>query len=553
MQMLVRAIVLNGMLAVFAATGAGAQPLPSSAPAWAGSAPVRPAEPPLPGKSGVSKLEVTKRPDGRWFVQVTYFYTGEPAEAAVRVYQDAVGAATVDGDVGGTLVAYYRAHRGTHSHEVELRNPGRGAAVTTQVFAGFGIGMGGPLSVRVTQPVNIVWQDPLVLEVETALQAGEPQKIVDKAVGLIDGNRLDVARTLLQALVERQPAAEAAYIELARIAMKSSWNAAGLRNAESLLQSALKLKPDSVNAKILLGYVYTHQERYKEAEPLFADAAASNPRNLWLWANWGELLYKQDKMPQALAKYKQAIARPPTGDTYDRARIEAYRYVLYLQERNGDLVGLEATHKQRVKDYPTLECFSVEYASFLVRERADDSAALAQLRDVPSLKCPAYQTHEVQGLAYYLRWSRAQGDAKIPLLVQARTFMPAGARVIYFLASTERLFPVAQQLLATGENVDSEGSDQFTALGWTLRNRNVAAARRLIRLGAKPMAPQGPERVPAALIPVFQQDEPGIRLMQASGVDYSTMRYGDRSLLDAIRQSGDKKLLELLQGKSGGV
>jgi hypothetical protein len=101
--------------------------------------------------------------------------------------------------------------------------------------------------------------------------------------------------------------------------------------------------------------------------------------------------------------------------------------------------------------------------------------------------------------------------------------------------------------------VDIEDGDRYSALGIALGGGDIATARRLLRMGAKPMGEQGPQHIPAALIPVMKADEEGIRLMQGSGVDYSKMRYGNRSVLDAVRASGDKKLLQMVKGKSGSV
>ena len=42
-----------------------------------------------------------------------------------------------------------------------------------------------------------------------------------------------------------------------------------------------------------------HQVRYKPAETMFIDASRTDTKNLWLWANWGELLVMQGKLEMA--------------------------------------------------------------------------------------------------------------------------------------------------------------------------------------------------------------------------------------------------------------
>jgi tetratricopeptide (TPR) repeat protein len=137
-------------------------------------------------------------------------------------------------------------------------------------------------------------------------------------------DQLRQARETLERLVGKNPQFDAAYVELARIAMKTNWGPAGFHQAETLLDSALKIRPESANAKILLGYVYTHQHRFDEAQPLFVDAARTDPPNLWLWTNWGEMFDMQGQTDQAIVKYRETIARPLRSTKYQRARENAY-------------------------------------------------------------------------------------------------------------------------------------------------------------------------------------------------------------------------------------
>jgi tetratricopeptide (TPR) repeat protein len=518
-------------------------------------------EAPLPGISTVSNLAATQQPDGRWMASFDYFYTGEPKGAYVNLYQVVTGAS--GGPAGSpepdSMVIAIRAKRGANQYSAEIHHPRPfEMAITTQLYAGIQNSSVPkiPMIAKTTLDKRIVWPDPLVVDVEKAVSAGQPEAIVQRAADLIDmndSNWLPSARMLLQALVERQPKVDSAYVELARVAMKTNWSTTGLRDAETLIRSALQINPASVNAQILLGYVLAHQERYKDAEPLFVQAATSNPPNLWLWANWGELLTMQGKKDEAISKYREAVTRPPARNGYDRARQDAYKNLVRLLDEKGNLDELEALHKQRTKEYPSAACYSVEYARFLVIQRADDNGSTALLRDVPSPQCDNAKTREVQGLAHYVRWSRTEQAGRSEVLLQARTFLPASPQLFFALASSDRTVPIAQQLIAVGDKVDVQDNSGYDALGYALRNRDTAMARRLLRLGAKPTAEQGGERMPAALIPVMSRDREAIRLMQRSGVDYTKLRYQNRTVADLVRDSGDKKLLQWLDPRTGGV
>jgi Tfp pilus assembly protein PilF len=510
-------------------------------------------EAPLAGSNQVSNLVVTQQPDGRWFAAFDYFYTGAPRGAMVRVFQVVTGGpggTPIDWQTGGTS-----AKRGANRFSVEVFNPNAHEMyTTTAVFALMDVAPAPPMA-KVVVDQRIQWPDPVLVEVEQALAAGKQDAIVQKAVKLIDTNERDPmlrARTLLQTLVDKSPRTDAAYVELARVAMKTNWGPSGLRDAETLIGSALQVAPGSANAKVLLGYVYAHQGRHADAEKLFAEAAATNPTNLWLWANWGEVLLMQGRKDAAILKYREATTRPPTRDTYDRARFDAYDNLVRLLDAKGDLNAMEALLKQRSDEYPAHECFAVDHARFLVLHRGDADAALAVLRDSPSPRCDEDVKRRVQGLARYVAWSRApEGQARAESLLQARAFMSVGPQLFYALASSDRSTAVAQQLVATGEKVDVRDNREMDALAYALSKGDTAITRRLLRLGASPTAEVGPEKMPAALIPVLTRDFDSIRVMQRAGVDYTKLRYRGSTALDHARERDDDKLLHALDPRSG--
>jgi tetratricopeptide (TPR) repeat protein len=404
---------------------------------------------------------------------------------------------------------------------------------------------------------RIQWPDPYVAMVEKALADGKPETILERAVSQIDNatrsSDMQEARALLQALVERRPRTDAAYVELARITMKRNWSPAGLRESENLIVSALQISPESTNAKVLLGYVYAHQGRFKEAEVLFAQAAAANPPNLWLWANWGEALAMQGKALPAIEKYREAVARPPTGNTYDRARWDAYEKLLVLLAARKDLDGVEGLLKKRAQEYPDTGCFVVDHARFLVLHRADIQGAVGLLRGSPSPGCEPASAREVQGLGYYVAWAQGSDPERAEALRQARVFAPVSPALFYTLASSERGFPVAQQLVAAGEKVGMRDNHELDALSYALRNGEADIARRLLRLGASPTAEVGQEKMPAALIPVLTRNLEMIGLLQRAGVDYRKLRYQGTSAIDYARSQNDRKMEQLLDPKAGSL
>ena len=361
-------------------------------------------------------------------------------------------------------------------------------------------------------------------------------------------DQLRQARETLERLVGKNPQFDAGYVELARVAMKTNWGPAGFHQAETLLDSALKISPESANAKILLGYVYAHQHRFEEAEPLFANVARSDPPNLWLWTNWGELHEMQGHVDQAIEKYRETINRPLRAIRYQRARENAYILLIQLLEKGNDLDGAEALYVQRNSELPDSDCYKAAYARFKLNARHDPQAAIDLVRPAISLSCEA-PPRQLLGLASYLLWAESDGAESVAALNQARIFLPAGPKTLYLLASNDSTTPAAKKLIASGEAIDQKDNDEMTALAFALQNDEFGAAERLLALGASPETPVTVAAIPVALLPVLDGDRTAIGVLQRAGVDYSKLRYRGSSALDLARQTGNDDLLDALSPK----
>jgi tetratricopeptide (TPR) repeat protein len=371
------------------------------------------------------------------------------------------------------------------------------------------------------------------------------------AVDMIDNGSeepLRDARVILERLISQNPKFDPAYVELARVAMKSNWGPEGLHQAETLLDSALQIRPDSVNARILLGYVYAHQRRFKEAEPLFVAAARSNPPNLWLWTNWGELYAMQGDSDRAIAKYREAINRPPGFGNY-QARSMAYAQLLALLKQRQDDDGMEVVYRQRIAEFGPGSCYSADYAVFKLNVRGDPQGAMDLARGALNLNCEDAPSRQILGLAGYVQWAQAREGENADALNQARVYLPIGPTALYLLARSDKTIAAVKKLVATGEAIDQKDNEQMTALAHALENKDFPAAERLIRLGARPDTPVGFELMPVALLPVVNGDVAAVRIMQRAGVDYSKLRYHGATALDFAKQIGDDALLEALTHK----
>jgi len=376
---------------------------------------------------------------------------------------------------------------------------------------------------------------------------------IDRAVTLIDSEKtaqLAQAKAILERLIAEKPRCDEAYVQLARVALRENLSPQGLHQAEILLQSALQVRPDSANAKIVLGYVYVHENRFAEAEELFVEVSKTETGNPWLWANWGQLFVAQGKFDEAIIKYREVIAQPMTHDTYDRARVEAYRHLIALLQRRKDFDGMEALYKQRLAEFGPGSCYGTDYALFVLQERGDTEQAIELARGALKENCEGSKARQILGLAEYVRWVSTSGEERTEALNQARVFLPPGPKALYLLATSERTLPAVKELIAAGEPIDQTDSDKLTALAYALRSRDLPAARRLLALGARPDIPVGHEEVPVALMPVMEGNTEAVRVLQQFGADYSQLRYQGATAFDLAKGSRNHSLLEVLgQGR----
>ncbi|MFO1401322.1 MAG: hypothetical protein U1F30_08950 [Steroidobacteraceae bacterium] len=510
---------------------------------------------PLPGRNAINRLTVTQNPAGSWVAEIDYFYTGEPAELELRLeLTPQAGASSAGFSADGYLTDLGEATRGRHHQTVDIRHPGYDVPTINVKAVLFRRGATQE-HVIATQEVDqrIDWPNTATYALAQQIAYQSKEENLKYAIGLIDNgteNELTTAKYALERLINLNPRFDAAYVELARAAMKLNWSRQGLHEAEGLLASALQINPQSMNAKILLGYVQANQRNFGKAESLFREAETASSENLWLWSNWGDMRAMQGRPDEAIAMYRKAIAHPMTHDTYDRARAYAFERALDLLKRKNDTDQLESLYKQRLAEFGARSCYSAEYAQFLLQVRGNPQAAIDISSRAINETCDALSTRDILGLAYYVKWAEDRGPTAPESLNRARVYMPASARTLYVLATGDRTLGAARRLVEQGESIDQPDNGNLTALAIALQAGDLQAARRLLALGARADVSVGPMGVPVALLPVMSQDVAGIRLMKRSGVNYSKLRFRGATALEIAKGMGDARTIEVL-GETG--
>jgi tetratricopeptide (TPR) repeat protein len=512
--------------------------------------------------NSLSDIAVERSADGRWMAKFTYAWDGAAPPGLIRIElapggpaapmmgQSRMPGVARAGGVPDPASAFMPAQPGRHQASVEITRPvhTRAALVTTEMT--IELRSRDQVLVRQRLDQRIEWPDLDSWFFDRQWAGKTNDDILHAAIYNInavqDAGALREARKLLERVLQRDPKCDQCHLEFARIAMKSNWGPEGLRQAESYIASARQIKPDSANAKILLGYVYVHQGRLADAEFLFADAARSDPPNNWLWANWGELLLKQRKLELAIAKYREALRRPAVGIPFDYARLEAFDRLLTIYEQRQNIAGVGELLKQRSEESSPGSCDAESYARFLIL-RVGDAALARQVMDREmTMGCTLDSARQVLGLAYYVDWSKSSDPPKDELLHKARVYFPPSVTLVELLASSDKTLGTLRLLIKRGEAVDQVDNQGVNALARAVDHGDGETVMRLLQVGASPQARVGAAAVPVALLPVLAGNVDMIRLFRRAGVDYAKVQFQGGTAIEIARKTGDRRIIDAL-------
>ena len=167
---------------------------------------------------------------------VTYFYTGRPEGVGIRIGAFTGPTAPEISDVSNYPFAFLPAKRGHQQTTAELHRPnGNDETVTRRVAAQL-IGTGQVLAtLQIEQSIDWPTFETWYRNLEAS--ALTPAQNLERAVALIDaGDRgnFEEARSILERLLTQDPKLDAAYVELARVAMKTNWGPPGCARRKTI-------------------------------------------------------------------------------------------------------------------------------------------------------------------------------------------------------------------------------------------------------------------------------------------------------------------------------
>jgi len=406
--------------------------------------------------------------------------------------------------------------------------------------------------------IAIDWpsSDPFVL---SGTSPAEIDRLYKLCVQTIDsGNQFDDAKRGLEQILLAKPEFVPAYAELARYQMKTNWSRAGLEQAEQTLKTALRFDPNHANSLVLIGYVYAHQHRFKEADDAFRKAETIGTKNIWLYANWGELRAMEGKRQAAIEMYRKAVDAPKDLETYERARRDAYAHLLVLLETKKQWQDADALYQERIVRYPDNGCFKAAYAAFFLDRRGDYDHAIAVGTKALEQSCNdgEVNTQLVLAKAYYTKWaselSRSTNTREADQsFSRGQALYSEMATLMYSLASSPHTAVVIPALKRRGIQIDTADREGITALGYSILNHDPAAALVLIRDGANVNQRLSQDGLTPLMVTASQGDREFVSLLMKNGADTRRKTVSGYNAERIAIARGFRDLANVISGRSG--
>lgn len=227
-----------------------------------------------------------------------------------------------------------------------------------------------------------------------------------------DGDRLDQAQVLLNAVLADEPDSAEAHREYARFFIMSGFDQA----AEQSINNALAINPKFAEAYVLLGHLYTSNGDFERGREALEKAEQIGTHDLWLHANWADLLMKQGDLDGATLRYERVLA---SGHKQRKVHIAAIEGLIDISIRQLKMERADQLHQLSIKTDPDSAWLYGNYGNFLMARIGDIEGAIVQYRK--ALDRMQYgNARSGLAAALYTKWAmqvlgEAPGDPAITL------------------------------------------------------------------------------------------------------------------------------------------
>ncbi|MGD8593421.1 MAG: ankyrin repeat domain-containing protein [Gammaproteobacteria bacterium] len=506
----------------------------------------------LPGENEVLSVKTKKVTPNVAQLEVEYFYNGRltsPDWAGLIGYVH-LNKDDAHHQFGNAKLQKIEKGKGTVLIEVSRKEKIKSRHVTTKL----GVimrGISGWQLAKKEIDYDIEWP---VLERVTSLDKHELERNLKFAVQANDnGNYKNIreAKVRMEQSIMLHPEFLPAYHELARSHMKLDWKDIGRSKAENVLKRALELDDNYADAHVLIGYVYAHTGRFKQALSSFERAQTLGSENLWLYANWGELYLLQDNSEKALDYYQKVIGYPRRLDRNDRPMHRSYLKIIEILSSRKDWDGVDKTYRALLDNFQDSICATYDYAEFLLFRRNQYDAAMQLVKGLLSQKCYIKGSFKNLVAAIYLaQWAdQANKSSKeaIELMRKAKTLQNDIIVMLSYLSRSQNSKNIIAQLENFGISINDRNLKSMTALGYAVTNDDLKACENLIRMGADVNLPTNADGWSPLMIAVASQNPQVVKLLLDAGADKSHQANSGLTVYDLAERLGNSKIIAMLK------
>lgn len=386
----------------------------------------------------------------------------------------------------------------------------------------------------------------------------EIERLYKLCVETIDsGQNLDKAKRGLEQILLANPEYVPAYAELARYQMKTNWSPDGLAQAEQSLNTALRLDANHADSLVLIGYVYTHQGRFKLADTTLRKAEKIGTGNIWLYVNWGELHVLEGKRRAAIDMYQKAITAPTSLKSYERARARAYEQLLAILVTDKRWAEADALHQQRIAKQPDEGCHKADYALFHLARNGDFENAIPLGNKAIEQKCPDSRIDEklILAMAYYMKWakllsSHTAANNADQFFSRGQALYSDMPRLLYALARYPHTANVIPALKRRGVGIDAPDREGVSALLHSVINRDAVAMDNLIRYGSNVNQRLNEDGLTPLMLVAARGDRDFVALLLRNKADRGIRTRSGFTAADVAGRSGHKSIVSMLTARS---
>jgi len=239
----------------------------------------------------------------------------------------------------------------------------------------------------------------------------EARKLLDEYRG--NKKNLMQAQQLLNSIIDKEKSFAPAYLEYGRLIMKGGYYTADnfkpgvLDGTESVILKAIKIEPDYADAYVLLGYTYTKNRHFSQAEKALQKARKLGTKNPWLDLNYADLLKRTGRYKNAIEYILNAVNTDIDNPNAHSGALS--KLANYYRDFN-DYDEAEYWHKKRVAFESSAWNWG-DYASFLLFNRADIEGSIEKGEKAISIK--SYGLARLYlACAYYAKWHQLINEGK---------------------------------------------------------------------------------------------------------------------------------------------